>query len=322
MPYLLFILGFIILIKASDYFVDAGTKIAEHFKVPEIIIGATIISIGTTLPETMVSATSAFKGAGDIAFGNAVGSIFCNTALISALTMIFTSSSVKRKDIFIPTIFLFSTFIFYFIYAIVFKRLDRMSGTILILAFILYVVFLAQGHRLSDKQIEEHIEEHFNEPKREREKKQINIKNQIFILMITAAAIAIASNLLVDNGIIIARQIGISEEVIGITVIALGTSLPELATAITAIVKKHANLSIGNIIGADFLNVTLVAGISSVISPYNIPSIKSLYIDIPIAMLAITILCIPTLISQKTRKWQGYALIMLYIGFIIYQFIH
>ena len=326
MEFLFIIIGFVLLIKASDYFVDASIDIAKIFNISEIVIGATIVSIGTTLPETMVSATSAFKGYGDIAYGNALGSIICNTSLISALTLIFTPCSVDKKKMKAPVVFFFSSFAIYLFCVYYFNGFSRISGIILVSIFIVYVAYIICTNRNNNNSaVSDMIEIDSEEFKNDGSK---NVVKSIIILILSAATIAYASNLLVDNGTLIAHKFGVPESVIGITMLALGTSLPELSTAITSMIKGHSNLSLGNIVGANFFNVILVSGLSIIISPFNLPTSKminginaSLLVDVPVTLFVMLILCIPTLIIGKTRRWQGIVLIITYILFIYYQFV-
>lgn len=328
MEILIFIISLVLLIKAADFFVDAGSSIAKIFHISEIIIGATIVSIGTTLPETMVSATSALSGHGDIAFGNALGSIICNTALIASLPIVFLPGVVSKKALKVPVIFFFLTYVFYVFSIYVFKGFPRIIGIILVLIFIVYVVFIVKFQKNSEN-IFEQKEIIVNEVKEEYKKefnKSKELYKNIIILVVSAIIIAIASKLLVNNGILLAKRFGVPEAVIGITVIAIGTSLPELMTAIISIRKKHANLSIGNIIGANFLNLVNTTGIAAMLSPFSIPKSKIinglnavLIIDVPLALILMLIMCIPSLTLGKTKRWQGVIMLILYIGFMLYQ---
>ena len=333
MEFLYIIIGFILLIKASDYFVDASTDIAKIFKVSEIVIGATIVSIGTTLPETMVSATSAFRGHGDIAYGNAIGSIICNTALVSAISLIFAPGLVDRKALKVPVTFFFSSFALYATFAYMFKGFSRISGIALVSIFIIYVCYVIFLNKSGTKNINKIIKqaeidiEEIEEGKCLDDNSSNKVIKSILVIILSAIVIAFASNLLVDNGTIIAKKFGVPESVIGLTMIALGTSLPELSTAITSLIKGHSNLSLGNIIGANFFNIVLVTGIASTLGPFKIPTSKmingvnaSLIFDVPIAFLVMIILCVPSLINGKTKRWQGIALICIYTLFLIYQF--
>ena len=325
MEFVLIIIGFVLLIKASDFFVDAAVNIAKIFNVSEVVIGATIVSIGTTLPETMVSATSAFKGHGDISYGNALGSIICNTALIAATTLIFTPGLINRKSLKIPIAFFFSSFAVYSVFAYGFNGFSRVAGIILVSIFIIYAICI-----IRDAANTTHRDENLNSiaPLDSQDgSRTAKIVKSIVILAITAAVIAFASNLLVDNGTIIARKFGVPEAVIGLTLIAFGTSLPEFSTAVTSILKGHHSLSIGNIIGANFFNVVLVTGLAAIVGPFTIPVDRtinginsSLIVDIPLALIVMLILCLPTIIRGKTSRWQGILLYIIYAVFLYYQF--
>ena len=322
MEFLFIIIGFVLLIKASDYFVEASTSIAKIFGVSEIIIGATIVSIGTTLPETMVSATSAMRGYGDIAYGNALGSIICNTALISAISLIFAPRELNRKDLKIPVTFFFSSFALYILFAYAYNEFSRIAGIILVSIFAIYILFIISTSKSSKEDMVKERNESYD-----HKDKLFKIIKSLLIIIVSAAVIAFASNLLVDNGTLIAKKFGVPESVIGITILALGTSLPELSTAITALVKGHNNLSLGNVIGANFFNVVLVTGIASILGPFNIPTSRiinginsSLLVEVPIAFTVMIILCLPSMLFSKTKRWQGIALLGIYCLFLCYQF--
>lgn len=325
MEFVKLIIGLVLLIKFADFFVDASVDIAKSFKISEIVIGATIVAIGTTLPETMVSSVSALKGHGDIAYGNALGSIICNTSLISAITMIFRLGEVKRSAIKVPVLFFFLSYALYVVYAICFKGFSRIGGVSLFAIFIIYIFVIVKVQ--SKSKVAEDSDNAITKKEDLMDKASIHVPfKSIIILIISSAVIAFSSNLLVDNGIIIARRFGVPESVIGITLIALGTSLPELTTAITSLVKGHSNLSIGNIIGANFFNIVNVTGIAAILNPFSIPAenkifgINSSYVvDIPTALVVMLILCMPTLIYKKTKRWQGLLLLIIYIAFIVYQ---
>ena len=309
MEFVLIILGFVLLIKASDFFVDAATDIAKFFNISEIVIGATIVAIGTTLPETMVSVTSAIKGHGDISYGNALGSIICNTALIAATTLVFAPGPVNKKSLKMPVIFFFSSYALYVIFAVFFNGFNRISGFILFSIFIIYVCYVIKTNIKSETKEDE--ETKLNDKKSDN---GMLVLKSLLILVGSAIVIAIASNLLVDNGTLIARRFGVPESVIGLTLIAFGTSLPEFSTAITSIIKGHKNLSIGNVIGANFFNIVNVTGLAAIFSPFKIPISKT------INGIKMLILCLPPLFKGKTEKWQGILLYIIYGLFLIYQF--
>lgn len=317
-PILLFLLGLVLLIKGGDWFVDGATVIARKFHLPDILIGATVVSIGTTLPEVMVSATSAVGGHGEIAYGNAIGSIICNTALIAAITITFKPAKVDRDTMKLPVIFFFIASVLYCLVAYLLGYFYWWVGAILLAIFVVYM-FLSVRKALKTPQIRE------DDPAEGISNKQF-IKS-IILLVVGAALIAIGADLLVDNGIIIAEALGVPEAVIALTFIAIGTSLPELVTAITSLVKGHGSLSLGNIIGANIFNLVLVSGLSTVLSPFPIPNNNqiwginsSLVIDLPIMMLVMVLLTIPSLIRGKLSRWQGIVLLTVYAGFCALQF--
>ena len=324
-PVLLFLLGLLMLIKGGDWFVDGATGIARRFHIPEIIVGATVVSIGTTLPEVMVSATSAVKGAGGIAYGNAVGSVICNSALIAALTVAVKPGPVDRRSFRTPVAFFFAAAAFYLVNAYAFRGFSRIAGIVLLLIFAVYMtVTIRQG--ISGRDLPA-------EPVPERAEdgrpadKQKPLWFEIGLLIIGAALIAIGADLLVDNGTIIAEKLGVPQSVIALTFVALGTSLPELVTAITSLVKGHGALSLGNIIGANLFNLVLVSGAAATLNPFALPDGKtiagmnaSLVVDVPVMLAVMCILTLPALAAGKMKRWQGILLLAVYAAFCVFQF--
>ena len=304
----LFIIGLVLLIFCGDWFVDGATGIARKFHIPELIIGATVVSIGTTLPEVMVSADAAIKGQGATAYGNAIGSIICNTALILAITIAVKPSKVDKKSLKTPVIFFFVAALIYVLNAYIFKRFSLASGIVLLSVFVIYMIYtvITTKKRMTQEvKTTEPAEENQNEEEEEeKEKKEKPVWQNILLLVVGAIGIAFGANLLVDNGVIIAGAMGVPESVIALTMIALGTSLPELVTAITSLVKGHGSLSLGNIIGANFFNLVLVSGISTTLSPFDLPVEKtigglnaSLVVDLPLMIIVMLIVTIPALIK-------------------------
>lgn len=313
----LFLVGFILLIKGGDWFVDGATGIAHHFHVPELLIGATVVSIGTTLPEVMVSATSALSGHGEISYGNAIGSIICNTSLIAAITVAARPSKVDRNALKTPVIFFFIAAVFYVLTSYLSGEFTRTTGLILLALFVIYMIItILQLKKNPSAQEEPSTEEPEASP----------AKN-VFLLLLGAAVIAVGANLLVDNGTFIARELGIPESVIALTFVALGTSLPELVTAITSLIKGHGALSLGNVIGANLFNLVLVSGLSITLNPFALPSSKtingmnaSLVVDLPLMLFVMTFLTVPALIRGKLSRAQGVLLLIVYAAFCIFQF--
>lgn len=318
---LLFILGLILLIKGGDWFVDGSTAVAEKFHVPEILIGATVVSIGTTLPEVMVSATSAVKGIGAMAYGNAIGSVICNAALIAALTIAVKPAKVDRQPLKLPVIFFFVAAVIYTVAAYILGEFTRPLGFVLLALFVVYMAITVTSAVKGAKT------ENASEGE-EESKADMPVWKTIVLIVVGAALIAIGARLLVDNGTIIAKELGVPDSVIALTFVALGTSLPELVTAITSLIKGHGALSLGNVIGANLFNLVLVSGVSVAISPFSVPAEKtiaginsSLVMDIPVMWLVMLLLTMPALIKGKLSKIQGIALLAIYFAFVILQFV-
>ena len=311
----LFAIGFIALIKGGDWFVDGSVGIAKKFRIPELLIGATVVSIGTTLPEVMVSATSAAKGVSSIAYGNAIGSVICNTALIAALTIAISPSLVNKKTLTLPVVCFFIAALFYAGVAYFAHEFSRPVGIILLIMFVAYMIVTVLHAKKHPEEAEEGSE------------KELGAGKSVLLIILGAALIAVGANFLVDNGTIIARSFGVPETVIALTFVALGTSLPELVTAITSLVKGHGALSLGNVIGANVFNLVLVSGMAITIKPFAVPTEKliggmnaSLVVDIPVMLLVMGLLTLPALLTGKLKRWQGVTLLAIYAGFIVFQF--
>ncbi len=321
-PVLLFLLGLLLLIKGGDWFVDGATGIARRFHIPEILVGATVVSIGTTLPEVMVSSASAVKGAGGIAYGNAIGSIICNAALIAALTIAVRPGKVDSSSFRTPVAFFFTAAAFYLFNAYVFGRFERWAGIVLLLIFAVYVtVVIRQGLKQKDTPAGSEEEE-------VRIERHRPLWEDLLLLVVGAAFIAFGADLLVDNGTIIASELGVPDSVIALTFVALGTSLPELVTAITSLAKGHGALSLGNVIGANLFNLVLVSGMAVTLNPFSLPEGKtvgginaSLVIDVPVMLGVMLILTVPTLVRRRTMRWQGILLLTIYAAFCVLQFV-
>ena len=317
-PVLLFAVGLVLLIKGGDWFVDGATGIAHRFHIPELLIGATVVSIGTTLPEVMVSATSALSGHGEIAYGNAIGSIICNTALVAAITVAVRPPKVAGASLKVPVLFFFGAAVLYAGVAYFMGEFTRPVGILLLVIFVAYMVYnVLQAKKLPAEEMAEAPAQG-----------ETNLVRDIVRLVIGAAAVAFGADLLVDNGTLIAQALGVPESVIALTFVALGTSLPELVTAITSLVKGHGALSLGNVIGANLFNLVLVSGLSVVLSPFAVPASKtiagmnaSLVLDIPLMFFVMAFLTLPAIFRGKLMRWQGITLLCVYAAFCVFQFI-
>ncbi len=315
---LFFALGLVLLIKGGDWFVDGATGIARRFRLPDIIVGATVVSIGTTLPEVMVSTTGALLGQGAMAYGNAIGSIICNTALIAAISVTCNPGPVNVKTMKMPVLFFFTSAAVYCLAAYGLGTFPRWLGLVMLTIFVIYLIAnVRQGLRYPEETAEE----------AESAKAPRSLAMELVLLVIGAALIAYGANLLVEHGTIIAQKLGVPETVIALTFVALGTSLPELITTITSLKKGHASLGIGNVIGANVFNLVLVSGVAVTIAPFDVPVGKlllgqnaSLVLDIPLMLLVMLLLTVPALTQKRLSRWQGITLLCIYTAFCAFQF--
>ena len=317
---LLFAIGLILLIKGGDWFVDSATVIAKKFHVPEIIIGATVVSIGTTLPEVMVSATAALNNNGAIAYGNAIGSIVCNTSLIAALTIAIRPAPVNRKAITMPVLFFFISAAIYLVAAYLFGSFDRWLGIVMLVVFTVYMVLTIRQGFKNPVNVPDHEEE------TAEGKKEDPLWVSIIVLVASAAIIAVGVDMLESSSVSLATMAGIPTEVVGVTIVALCTSLPELVTAITALAKGHGALSLGIIIGANIFNLVLVSGVAVTLSPFQVPMGSeilgmntSLVMELPLMVGVMALMTLPALLKKKLFRWQGIALLSIYAIFVTLQ---
>ena len=314
-PVLLFIVGLLFLIKGGDWFVDGASALARRFHLPELLIGATVVSIGTTLPEVMVSTMSALSGHGEIAYGNAIGSVICNAALIAAITIAARPGKVDPKTLKMPVLFFFAAAAVYCVAAYGFGKFTRPMGFIMLAMFVAYMA--ANVIQMKNAPAEQHDDEEEAMP----------LPKMLVLLVAGAVLIAVGANLLVDNGTLIAQALGVPESVIALTFVALGTSLPELVTAITSLIKGHSDLSLGNVVGANVFNLVLVSGVSVTLAPFTVPQSatifgmnSSLVLELPVMLAVMVLLTAPALLKGKLSRAQGVALLVIYAVFCGIQF--
>lgn len=316
----LFAVGLVLLIKGGDWFVDGASGIATRFHLPDIVVGATVVSIGTTLPEVMVSTTGAIQGSGAMAYGNAIGSIICNTALIAAISITCNPGPVNVRSMKTPVIFFFASAAVYCLAAYLLGEFPRWLGLVMLAIFVVYIFLtVRQGLKNPDAQGED-----------AEQAPQHPLWLQLLLLVIGAALIAFGANLLVEHGQIIAIGMGVPETVVALLFVALGTSLPELMTTITSLRKGRASLGVGNVIGANVFNLVLVSGIAVTIKPFAVPAENtllntgwnlSLVFDIPVMLGVMALMTLPALFSKKLQRWQGIVLLCMYAAFCILQFV-
>lgn len=307
---LLFAVGIIFVVKGGDYFVDAASWIAEVSGIPKLIIGATIVSVATTLPEMFVSVMAALQGKVDMSIGNAVGSVTANIGLIMAIALVCMPGVIRRKDYLLKSILM--------LLAATILILCGFSGEIshafsllLLIIFLIFIVdnIITAKNAMTTKQ---------DEQKQENLTGRRTVMVNIVKFIVGAVGIIWGANLLVDNGSELARLAGVSERIIGVTLVAIGTSLPELITTITAIAKKQSALSVGNILGANIMDLTLIMPLSSIISGKPLPvSPTSALIDLPACLLVGLIAIVPTFVRSKFSRWQGFVLLAVYGIYVV-----
>ncbi|SFA53191.1 cation:H+ antiporter [Anoxybacillus pushchinoensis] len=312
MTYILLIIGFALLIKGADLFVNGSSNIAKLLRVPTILIGLTIVAFGTSSPEATISIIAALKGNADVALGNAVGSNILNSTLIVGVTAFLyplrVESETIRKEI--PFTLLASVALLILMSDIALQGsssnlLTRSDGFILLLFFSIFMYYLIEIGLKSRK-------EKADEPVPE----DIRWGKSILITILGLAAIIFGGDLVVDNGIEIAYSLGMSEALVGLTIIAIGTSLPELVTSISAALKKESEIALGNIVGSNIFNILFVLGGSATISP--LATNNKIFIDVILMIVLTIILLVFSRTSFRIGKWEGFVLVAAYIIYLVY----
>ncbi len=303
MTYVLLIVGMFALIKGADFFVDGSSSVAKKFKIPSIIIGLTIVSLGTSLPEAAVSITAAFSGSNDLAISNVTGSNIFNLMVVAAICIIIrpmmSDSMMIKRDF--PVAVISSVLLILFIMDGTIGRIDAAVFLVGCSAYILLLIKDAKKNR------------QLNE---EDEIKSSPMWLSIIYILGGIAAIAIGGDLVVDSAVEIARVFGLSETIIGLTIVAIGTSLPELATSVVAAKKGESGLAMGNAVGSCILNILFILGISSMLTPIGVASDALFHTGV---MLFTTVLMYIFVITfKRAGRAEGVVSIIIYIAYMVY----
>ncbi len=310
---LLFAAGLVCIIKGGDLFVDAASWIAEASGIPKFIIGATIVSFATTLPEMLVSVFAALEGNADIAVGNAVGSVTANTGLIMCLSLVCMTCLMERRQFGVKACLLLAAILSLF----GFTRDGRLSVAEGLLVLVIFAGFLAES-LISARR------EQGTELKEDEERPAVSgktVAGNIVKFVLGAAGIVLGAQLLIDNGSAIASLLGVPDAIIAATMIAIGTSLPELVTTLTAIRKKESSLSVGNIIGANIMDLTLILPLCSLILGKPLPvQSQGMLLDIPACLIICAAVLVPALWKGKFQRWMGFLAGGLYIVYLTVMF--
>ena len=303
---ILFVVGIVLVIKGGDFFVDAASFIARAANIPSFIVGATIVSFATTMPEMIVSVMASLEGKNDMAVGNAVGSVTANTGLIMGLAIVFMMIVTPRKTYLKQCVMLIVAGAVLWAGSLS-GNLAPWASIVLIIIFIAFMVFNVLAAKDQPAETE----------KFEVTKNDI-IKN-IILFIVGAAGIVLGSNCLINGGSSIATALGVPERVIAVTMVAIGTSLPELVTTITAIRKKESSLSVGNIIGANIIDLSLILPVCTFVSSGKFSvSEQCLSVDFPACLIICLIAVIPMIVKEKAYKAQG---ILMLLAYAVYLFI-
>lgn len=319
LPIILLVLGIVIIVKGGDWFVDAASFAAEASGIPKLIVGATVVSLATTLPELLVSAFAAHSalvqndpGLVEMAIGNSVGSVTANTGLILGIALVCMPAVIKRRDYALKMCLMLGAAGVLVVFAALYQGLTLLANILLVLIFCAAItenvlVAVRATKQASDGDAAARVAV---------DRRAIVLCAVKFV--VGAACIVVGAELLKTNGSNLAKLCGVSERVIGVTVLAVGTSLPELVTTVTAILKKQASLSAGNILGANIIDLTLILPVCSLIFGGKLPAGPTVAsIDLPAALIVGAVACVPTLITKKFARWQGILLIALYLGYVI-----
>ena len=311
-------IGIALIVKGGDFFVDAASWFAEISGIPKLIVGATVVSFATTLPELLVSAFAAFEARAtgdadlvDMAIGNAVGSVTANLGLIFAIALIAMPTVIRRKDYLLKMILMLGASAAVVGFSLLFEGIELFSSIVLLAIF---AVAMFDNIREAVVTVKAEKAANVGNPDNQKEKatRRTVIVN-IVKFVLGAAGIVFGADLLVDNASALASLCGVSDRVISVTIVAIGTSLPELVTTLTAIVKKQASLSAGNIIGANIIDLTLILPVCAVISGGTLPVVGTVgVLDMPACLIIGAVACIPTIFTKKFARWQGILLLGLY----------
>lgn len=318
----LFILGAALIIKGSDWFLDAAVWFARVFRIPEIVVGATIVSICTTVPEMVVSMTAAARGETDMAVGNALGSIVSNSALILGLLLFFSSVTVDNRKAFRQNgLFLLLVLGVTLAAGLTVGAVNRTVGVVLIVILALYIlgnVRTARQHMTGDVLTEETTEMTEAHLKKDPKATRDVVLRQVFFFSVGIAMVMWGADLLVGNGVALAELLNVPTLLISLIFTSLGTSLPELVTTLTSIRKKATNMGIGNLIGANVMNIAQVLGAASLFRALPLTDSRSLMLfQLPFTLLLSVLILGFGLLQKKTRRWNGAVLLGLYVVFLV-----
>ena len=305
MLYMSFLIGLLFICKGGDWFVDASTYIARAFGIPKYIIGATIVSFATTMPEMFVSVAAALKGSSVMAIGNAVGSVSANTGIILGISLICLPAAIRREEYLMKNLLYLGCLVM----LLISFQDNIFSPSDSILLILSGILFLSMNVKNAVK------------TRKEKEQKRIvkkELTKNLIYFVLGAAAIVAGSHLLIQSACEIAKQLHISEDIISVTILAMGTSLPEFVTTITAIIKKESALSVGNIVGANVIDTAFILPVCTLITGEHLSvGTQMKLIDLPICLILSAIALLPMLFRQKIGRQDGIIVLLIYIAYFV-----
>lgn len=300
------VVGFVMLVKGADWFVEGASKVAEKFGIPQLVIGLTIVAMGTSLPEAAVSTSAALKGSAEITIGNVVGSNILNILLILGITAVISPLAVQASTVKYEIPMVIAATALLAGLGLTDKTVGRIDGIILLAGMVLYLLYLLKMSLKGQAVIEE----------TEKADKNESLIKLILLILVGGVMIVWGSDVTVDAATELARIFGMSERLIGLTIVAFGTSLPELVTSATAAVKGKADIAVGNIVGSNLFNILFVVGIASVITPVVYAS--NFLADTIVCLAAAVVLWLCVLRKHKLMRHGGVILLVCYAGYFIY----
>ncbi|HHT67769.1 MAG TPA: calcium/sodium antiporter [Firmicutes bacterium] len=298
MIYVIFLVSLVAVSKGADWLVDGAVGIARALRISQIVVGATIVSLGTTLPEALVSSFAAYQGRSEVIAGTALGSILFNTAVILGIAVLIKPPLLTSKEPFFKAGTMIAVPVLFALLSLD-HHISRWDALLLVFILILFLVSnMMKGMRESKEEAYTVVTK--------------DLKKHVIQLVIGSAAVILGARFLLNSGVEIARALGVSEAIIALTLLAVGSSLPELITGITAARKGHTDLVLGNVMGANTLNIIFVIALAGLIQPFAVNP-EVLRIEIPISLLMMGVLFVPALFAKRIGRWQGLITVLGYV---------
>ncbi|MCR5667341.1 MAG: calcium/sodium antiporter [Eubacterium sp.] len=311
----LLVVGFFLLVKGADFFVEGSSDVARRFRIPSIIIGMTIVAMGTSLPELAVSVSAALAGSNEMAYSNVVGSNMFNLLVVCGAAAIFTPLTIHTKTL--KREFPFSIFItvLLLVFGYFGMSVGHVDGLILVVIFVIFLIMMVKS-AMSERRAANVIQIESDKHEEMKDKKPLPIWKVLVFIVGGAAAVAIGGNLVVDSAEAIAKFFGLSDTLIGLTIVAFGTSLPELVTGIAAARKGEVDMALGNVIGSNIFNILFVLGLAASISGVGV--VQNNLIDCVILLVLSVLVWIFCITKKQVNRIEGLTMVIIYGIYVVY----